>query len=118
MTRTQRRACNLAIHTASAACGAVGAGLAQLPCSDNLVISPIQLTMTLSLAKTFGLAMDEATAKAAIASATATTIGRAASQVGIGWLPGYGNAVNAVTAAAVTETIGWIIASDFERQAA
>lgn len=117
MTASQKTACNLAIHTASAACAAVGAGLAQIPCSDNLVITPIQLTMTISLAKAFGLSIDEATAKSALASATAATIGRAVSQIGIGWFPGYGNVVNAVTAASVTETIGWVIAADFERQA-
>ena len=118
MTDTQRKECNVAIHTASVVCAAVGAGLAQIPCSDNMIITPIQLTMTLSLARIFGLNMDEATAKAALASATATTVGRAISQVGVGWFPGLGNVVNAVTAASVTEGIGWIIAGDFERRAA
>jgi uncharacterized protein (DUF697 family) len=25
----------------------------------------------------------------------------------VGWLPGFGNAINAATAAALTEAIGW-----------
>lgn len=33
--------------------------------------------------------------------------GRGISQVLVGWIPGYGNAINATTAAAVTEAIGW-----------
>ena len=37
----------------------------------------------------------------------ATLTGRTASQALVGWLPGYGNAINAATAAAVTEAVGW-----------
>ena len=118
MTNSQRTACNAAIHTASAACAAVGAGLAQIPGSDSLAITPIQLAMTLSLAKVFGISIEEGSVKAAIASASATAVERTASQVAVGWIPGYGNVINAVTAAALTETIGWIIASDFENRAA
>ena len=118
MTESQTIACNAAIHTASAACAAVGAGLAQIPCSDNLIITPIQLTMTVSLAKVFGLELAEGAAEAAVASATAATAGRALSQVGIGWFPGLGNIINAITAASLTEAIGWIIANDFDRRAA
>lgn len=58
--------------------------------------------------------MDESSAKAALASATAATIGRAASQALIGWLPGAGNIINATTAAAITESVGWIIAKEFD----
>jgi hypothetical protein len=39
-------------------------------------------------------------------SAAAATIGRAASQALIGWIPGIGNIINATTAAAITEAIG------------
>ena len=47
----------------------------------------------------------------------AAQIGRAASQVLIGWVPGVGNVVNAVTAASLTEAIGWIMAKEFEKAA-
>lgn len=118
MTNSQRIKCNLIIHTASAACATVGGGLAQVPCSDNMIITPIQLTMAISLAKVFGLELSEGACKASIASAAASTIGRTFSQVCIGWVPGLGNVVNAVTAASLTETIGWILASEFESRAA
>ena len=114
MTKKQKSKCNLIIHAASTSAAGIGAGLAQLPGSDNAIITPIQLAMTISLGKVFGLTMDESSAKAALASATAATIGRAASQALIGWLPGAGNIINATTAAAITESVGWIIAKEFD----
>lgn len=117
MTDNQKAKCHAIIHSASAAAGGVGAGLAQVPGSDNLIITPIQLTMTISLGKVFDLTLGESAAKAALASAAAATVGRTASQLLIGWLPGVGNIVNATTAAGLTETIGWLLAKEFEKQA-
>lgn len=116
MTSEQKNKCSAIIHTASASAAAVGAGLAQVPGSDNALLIPIQLTMTISLGKVFGIDLTETTAKAAIASTAATTVGRAISQVLIGWIPGLGNAVNASTAAGLTETMGWTLANDFAKQ--
>ncbi len=115
MTTLQRRECHAAIHTASAACAAIGAGLAQVPCSDSLLITPIQLAMSIALAKVFDLELDDGVHKAGIASASATIVGRAASQIFIGWFPLLGNVINALTAASLTETIGWIIADEFDK---
>jgi len=114
----QYTACHGIIHTASAAAGAAGAGLAQLPCSDNAVITPIQLAMTIGIGQVFGLELTESAAKAAMASMAGATIGRTLSQVLVGWVPGLGNAVKAATAASVTEALGWLLAKDFARQAA
>jgi uncharacterized protein (DUF697 family) len=61
----------------------------------------------------FGIELNESTAKAALASATATAVGRGISQVLVGWIPGWGNALNASTAFAVTESVGWAVANDF-----
>lgn len=66
MTDQQKMQCHAIIHAASAAAGGVGAGLAQIPGSDNALITPIQLTMTISLGKVFGKSLSEAGAKAAI----------------------------------------------------
>lgn len=114
MTAKQRKKCHSIIHAASVAAGAVGAGLAQIPGSDNALITPIQLTMTVSLGKVFGKSISEAHAKATIASLVAHTVGRTASQAIVGWIPGFGNAINATTAAGLTETIGWMIAKEFD----
>ncbi|MCD7715097.1 MAG: hypothetical protein LUI39_01410 [Lachnospiraceae bacterium] len=117
MTNNEKNKCNAIIHSASAEAAAVGAGLAQIPGSDNLVITPIQLAMTIALGKVFGINLSESAAKAAVGSVAASTIGRTASQVLIGWLPGVGNVINASTAAALTETMGWTLAKEFEKEA-
>lgn len=114
MTDEQKKKCHAIIHAASASAAAVGGGLAQIPGSDNAVLVPIQLTMVISLGRVFNKAIGESSAKAAIASAAAGTIGRTASQVLIGWIPGIGNAINATTAAGLTEAVGWIIAKEFD----
>ena len=116
MTSEEKKSCHGIIHTSSLLAGAVGAGLAQIPTSDNLLITPIQLTMTVALGEVFGITMSQSSAKAALASAIAATVGRTVSQVFIGWIPGVGNVINATTAATVTEAIGWALALEFERQ--
>lgn len=115
MTSSQHGKCHAIIHSASVSAGAVGAGLAQIPCSDNAVITPIQLTMTIALGKVFGIELTESSAKAAVASAAATMVGRTISQVLLGWIPVAGNIVNACTAMSITETIGWIVATEFAK---
>ena len=117
MTTEQQTKAHTIIHGASAAAAAVGAGLAQIPLSDNAVITPIQLGMTFSLAKVFGVKLSEATALAMLTAASTGVAGRAISQALIGWVWGIGNLVNAATAAGVTEAAGWLLAVEFEKQA-
>ena len=116
MTADQRSKCHAIIHTASASAAAVGAGLAQLPGSDNAAITPIQLAMTVSLGAVFGIQLTQSAAAAALASVAAATVGRAVSQVLVGWIPFVGNAINASTAAALTESVGWLLAKEFADQ--
>ena len=118
MTNKQKIACNSIIHTASAAAAAIGAGLAQIPLSDSVVLIPIQTGMVIGLAKVFGLELDEGAAKATVATTASTAIGRGLSQVLIGWVPIAGNIINGSTAAGVTETMGWIVANDFAKRTA
>ena len=116
MTSDQKSKCNAIIHTASVAAAGAGAGLAQIPGSDNAVITPIQLTMTISLGKVFDIELSDSAARAALGSVAASTIGRTISQVLIGWIPGLGNAINATTAAGITEAMGWALADEFSNQ--
>ena len=118
MTDKQKLECNAIIHSASAAAAGVGAGLAQIPLSDNALITPIQIGMTISLGKVFDRRLSESAAASLTATAITGMTGRAIAQVLCGWIPGVGNAVNAGTAATVTETLGWTLARKFDREAA
>lgn len=115
MTDEQNSSCHKIIHTAATSAGAIGAGLAQLPMSDNLAIMPIQIAMVASLGKVFGRDLSETTIKALLGAAAGTIAGRTASQVLLGWIPFLGNAINASSAFGVTEAIGWKIANDFDK---
>lgn len=112
MTKEQKLKCHTIIHSTAVAAASVGAGLAQLPCSDNAAIVPIQVMMIVSLNSVFGLKIEQSRAKSLLGTAMATTLGRGISQVLVGWVPAFGNVCNAVTAAAVTELIAWAIISD------
>ena len=118
ITSEQCVACHAIIHSAGASAAAIGAGMAQLPCSDNALLTPLQLAMTVALGRVFGIQLSDSAARAALASAAGATVGRAVVQVLGGWLPGVGNAVNACTAAVVTEGLGWILVGEFAQQAA
>ena len=114
MNDSQQNKCHAIIHSTAGVCAAIGAGMAQLPGTDSSLIIPIQVRMIISLGAVFDIGLEESTAKATLATATATMVGRGLSQALLGWIPGYGNALNASTAFAVTESIGWAIANDFE----
>jgi len=95
------------IHSASAAAAAVGGGLAQLPGSDMPVLCSIQATMVIAIANEHGAEISKAAAMDLVVTYAAGYGGRAISQWLVGWIPGWGNAVNAATAASITEAVGW-----------
>lgn len=103
------------IHGASAAAGAAGAGLAQLPGSDYAILIPIQTAMISAIAMVHGRKISEAAATSMIGTLGGTVVGRTISQVLVGWIPGLGNAINATTAAGLTEAIGWSAHKYFEK---
>ena len=104
------------IHGAAAAAAAVGGGLAQIPTSDSMVITPIQISMIVALGTLHGKTLDKSSALGILAAAYGPYVGRTVSQLLIGWIPGVGNAINAATAFVITESIGWashrILSSD------
>lgn len=108
-----KKKCHVIIHTASVAAGGVGTGLAQIPLADNAVITPIQITMIVSLAAVFDIRLTEGAAKGILGGASGSLIGRKVSQVLFGWIPVLGNAINTATAAGLTEAIGWMAATHF-----
>jgi uncharacterized protein (DUF697 family) len=90
--------------------------MAQLPTSDNAALCAIEITMTISLGAVFGIEITRSVASGIAATTAGTLAGRAISQTLVGWIPGAGNVINAATAAAMIEALGWAIASDFERK--
>ena len=113
MTDDQKEQCHVIIHTASTAAAGIGAGLAQLPVADSVLLVPIQIGMIIGLGKVFGVEVTEATAKGVALSMAGMYVGRAASQVLLGWIPVLGNAINSATAAGITEAMGWTVAKRF-----
>ena len=95
------------IHGAAASAAAAASGMAQIPGSDNAVITPIQLAMITAIGHVHGQNLSKAAALSMLSAASAGVAGRALSQFLGGWIPGYGNAMNAITAFAITESIGW-----------
>ncbi|GHT01938.1 hypothetical protein AGMMS50276_31150 [Synergistales bacterium] len=112
---SQRKKCHAIIHAAATSAAGVAAGLAQIPGSDALAIVPIQIAMIISLGLVFGKKISKSAAQGILASCAATYAGRTASQWMFGWIPGIGNTLNAATAFAITEGIGWMAAHIFEQ---
>ncbi|MDE5558968.1 MAG: hypothetical protein K2J32_14985 [Ruminococcus sp.] len=111
-----KRKCHAIIHTASASAAAIGGGLANIPGSDAPALLAIQTTMIISLGKVFEVSIAEAMAKQMIAEFLGCTVGKTVANILTGWLPGIGNAVNATTAAGITEVIGWAAAKEFDEE--
>jgi uncharacterized protein (DUF697 family) len=95
------------IHTAAAAAAGIGAGLAQVPGSDAPALVGIQTTMIMMIADAHRMALTKAAAADFLLTFTATMAGRGLSGLLVGWIPGLGNAINAATAAGLTEAVGW-----------
>ena len=70
--------------------------------------------MVIALGEVFGVPLSESAAKSLVAGLSGVAVGRMVSQVLLGWIPVLGNAVNATTAAGITETLGWKAARRFE----
>ncbi len=117
LTPEEKTKCHAIIHGASVASGGVGAGLAQIPLADNAVITPIQIGMIVALGKVFEQEITKSAAQAILSGLAANAVGRGAAQVLVGWVPGIGNAINSATAAALTETIGWMAVDRFAKDA-
>ncbi len=95
------------IHTSASASAAVGSGLAQVPGSDAPIICGIQTTMIVAIAYEHNITLEKTVAADLLLVFAAEHCGRGISQVLVGWIPGFGNAINATTAAALTEAVGW-----------
>lgn len=114
MGKTKKERVSSIIHGAAVAAAAIGAGMAQVPGSDNVPLVALQTTMIIEIAGVYDRSCSEGTAVSIIGTCGASFGGRAASQWLLGWVPGWGNAINASTASAITEAVGWAAAKYFE----
>lgn len=114
MAITKKKKVHGIIHTASAGAGGIGAGLAQFPQADNIPLTTLQVSMISAIAMVHGRKLTHAAAVSILGTLTATMFGRAISQWLVGWIPGWGNSINAFTAASLTEGIGWAAHAFFE----
>ncbi|HIK09387.1 MAG TPA: hypothetical protein IGS52_03835 [Oscillatoriaceae cyanobacterium M33_DOE_052] len=101
------------IHAAATEATAVGFATAQIP-GDRFVIGAVQLNMTIELAAEFGKTLDRAAAMSIITTGLSSFIGVETFNAIIKYVPGVGNAANMVTAASITETLGWAIVDYYE----
>lgn len=113
---TRNRKIHSIIHFASVTAGGIGAGLAQLPGSDMPMLMALQTAMILAIGHEHGCEITRSKAKTILLTLPAGYGGRSLSQVLIGWIPGYGNAINAGTAMAVTEAVGWAADAYFKQE--
>ena len=113
MTNEEKTKCHVIIHATSAAAGGIGFGLAQIPTSDAVPLSGIQVLMVVNLGLVFGKTITKPVALGMISAFMASVARRAASQGILGWIPGFGNLFNAGTAFTLTEAIGWYAANEF-----
>lgn len=112
---TDKKKIHAIIHSASATAGGIGAGLAQLPGSDMPALMALQTAMIIAVGHEHGCEITKANAKTILLTFPASYGGRALSQFLVGWIPGFGNAINASTAATITEAIGWTADAYFEK---
>lgn len=116
MTDKEKKSCHHIIHMNAVAASGVAAGLAQLPSADLPALMAIEIEMVIALGKVFDISVTESGAKGLITSLAGATIGRTISQWLVGWIPVYGNAINASTAAGVVEALGWAAADHFDNE--
>ncbi len=98
MTEEERKKCHEIIHIAAVAAGGVGSGLAQIPGSDAIPITTLQVGMIMSLGAVFGKEINETAGKTILGGAVGAIGGRFISQWLVGWIPGIGNIINTATA--------------------
>lgn len=102
------------IHVAATATAGVGAGMSQAPGSDTLAIVPLQTAMIVAIGAEHGVKITKGAAADILLTFSASMTGRAISQWLVGWIPGFGNVINAATAFSLTETIGWVADAYFD----
>ena len=122
MTDEQKKRCHEIIHAASISAAAVGAGAASVTVvgsfvslCDESAITPIQITMIVSLGKVFDVSLDKTTAASLLTGMVTAKVGRKVAGFFAGLVPGLGSVVNGGTAASITEGVVWAAVAYFDK---
>lgn len=113
MTEEQKRRCETIIHGAAAVSAAAG-GVMVLPGSDAVLIMPVQVGMILALADVFEVKLSRAVAKSAAYASFGQIVGKGASRLLAGAVPGAGHLIRAGVAFSITEALGWTVVEQLE----
>jgi uncharacterized protein (DUF697 family) len=117
MTQWQIRKCRRIIHSTALIGALVASGLAQIPASDNAILVPLEIIMVIRLGSVLQVRLRHSYRTSLILTTAATMIGRGVSEFLVGWIPVLGNLLDALTAFAVIEILGWVVAREFKNQA-
>ena len=109
--KKKKEKCENIIHTAALA--AAGVGAIPIPISDAALITPIQVSMIVSMGMIMGISKE--TAKSIFLPVIAKTVGILTASSLSKLIPGLGSAIQAGVAAALTEAVGWISLNYFEQ---
>ena len=117
MPKELEKKCHIAIP--SAATTAAAAGAISIPMSDAIPITGAQIAMIVAIGKIFDVTLTDAAAKSMLGVTLARQAGRTIFTSVLKLVPGAGQVaggiIGALTAATLTETLGWMIADDFFR---
>ena len=120
MTSSEREKCQYIIHSAATAAATSAALLSQLPSVDNMPLMCILSTMTVSLGMVFDANISEHVAKQIatkeLSDFLVLWVVKYIAAWTIGWLPFFGNAINASLSFALVEGGGWNTANLFDNQ--
>ena len=114
MDKKQKIKCNAIIHTTSAATAFVGA--IPIAGSDSRIISSLQTVMTTGLAKVFDQDISEGCSTGMGLTPAASGVGRGVAQIASGKGTAVGIVTNAITAAAITEGMGWALVKEYDNK--
>ena len=115
MTNIEKNECHIVIHDASGAAACIAGGNI-LPVADAFPLTGIQMVMINRIGEIFDKTLTESLAQTIRESFAAMFLGRGISQMLASFIPGIGNVINALTAAALTEYIGWSVAEKFDKE--
>ena len=88
------------------ASAALGVVLSPIPLADELLLVPIYGVMTARIARAHGLGLTEVPWKPIFTAVTAGLVSRAAANAVFAFIPGVAAVANALSAAALTRTLG------------